>query len=148
MAGTNNFSLGNLLSDVKFNFLNNIKSLNEDNIYDNHLSFLDTDNLDSPYNLNTFSCNYVDNDNLFDHLNPNDNLIIMSVNIQSLSAKFAELCEFINMCNRKNTMPDIILLQETWAIYDSDAFNINGYQPLCFKCRSKGQGGGGRGYLC
>jgi hypothetical protein len=76
MAGTDNFSIGSLLSDQKYNFLNNIKSHSEDDIYDNHLSFLDIDNIDSPYNSNTFVCNYVDNDNLFDHLNPKDNLII------------------------------------------------------------------------
>jgi exonuclease III len=66
----------------------------------------------------------------------------LSLNIQSIAAKFNELNELINLFESKNCLPDIILLQETWKIVDASLFNLNNYHPLIFKCRSSAQGGG------
>jgi Endonuclease/Exonuclease/phosphatase family len=142
MAGTNEFSIGNLLSDPKFNFINNISAKSKDDIYGNHLSFLDAEDLDFPYNSNSFSCNYIDVDQLPEYICPINNIVIMSINVQSLASKFDELYDFLQLCSQKNTLPDIILLQETWSIVDGNLFNIKGYHPLILKCRSRGQGGG------
>jgi hypothetical protein len=143
ISGTDTFSIGNLESDPNFDFINKINSQSNDDIYNNHLSFLNNDEDDSPYSLSSFECKYVDSiSNSFDIKN---NFIVMSVNIQSLSAKFNELCDLLNDCASNESLHDIILLQEIWQIIDADAFAITGYQPLIYRCREKGQGGGGGG---
>jgi exonuclease III len=142
MSGTDPYSMGNLISDPNFDFINKINSQYDDDRYNNHLSFLDVDNSESPYNSNTFSCNYVDIDQLCTQMCLSENIVVMSLNIQSLPAKFSELCEFIDLCTSKDSLPDIILLQEVWQIMDPNAFSIPGYQTLIYKCREKGQGGG------
>jgi hypothetical protein len=134
MAGTNPFSMGNLMSNPKFNFIDNLAEQYDDDIYNNHLSFLDNEDVESPYNSNTFSCSYVDTNQLCNQICSNNNLNIMSFNIQSLSAKFHEFCELLDECSSKNASPDIILLQELWQIVDPCIFAIKGYQPLIFKC--------------
>jgi Reverse transcriptase (RNA-dependent DNA polymerase) len=68
--------------------------------------------------------------------------IILSINIQSLNAKYNNLCDFINQLSCKNVNVDIIALQETWQIKYSNLVCIPGYQQLCFKNRRAGRGGG------
>jgi hypothetical protein len=142
MSGTDTYSIGNIVSDKKFDFINNINLQNKDDNYDNHLSFLDSDSLDSPYNSNTFVCNYVDTDVLCEQILSSNDLNIMSLNIQSLPAKYTELCDLLNVWEEKKSLPDIILLQEIWTVRDPKSFTLNGFQPLIFKCRQGGQGGG------
>jgi exonuclease III len=66
----------------------------------------------------------------------------MSVNIQSLPAKFAEFYEMITFMSNSNRNPDIICVQETWKIVDPDLFCIPGYHCPIFKLREFKQGGG------
>jgi endonuclease/exonuclease/phosphatase (EEP) superfamily protein YafD len=67
---------------------------------------------------------------------------ILSLNIQSLSAKFKEFKELIELLESKNCSPDIILLQEIWQISNDKLFCLPNYHPLIYKCRSNAKGGG------
>jgi exonuclease III len=66
----------------------------------------------------------------------------MTLNIQSLPAKFHEFSEMVKNMSIYKCEPDVICLQETWRIPDPDMFNIDGYHPPVFKLRENMQGGG------
>jgi hypothetical protein len=66
----------------------------------------------------------------------------MSLNVQSLPAKFNELKDLIDIFASKNCLPDIILLQEIWHIPNANMYVLDNYHPLIFKCRSNYKGGG------
>jgi len=68
----------------------------------------------------------------------------MSLNIQSLSAKYSVFRDLILELGASSCLPDVICLQEVWTVVDADLFPLPGYQPLIFKTRATGQGGGGR----
>jgi hypothetical protein len=71
----------------------------------------------------------------------------MSLNIQSLPAKFNELEELIQSFISNNCEPDFICLQETWRIWrivDSSLYALDNYE-LEIKSRSKNTQGGGAG---
>ena len=137
MADNFKFSLGNIANDPNFDFLNSFLQQEDD---DTVLPDFLTDN-NSPYTTSTFNCTYVSEDNL--HIHPsNKKLSIMSVNIQSLSAKFSELKDFLSQLSLNNSLPDIICLQELWNLKDVSSFNLAGYSQLECKLREKSQGGG------
>ena len=69
----------------------------------------------------------------------------MSVNIQSLPAKFNDFCSFIYSLQKGNSAPDIICLQEIWRIQGPEFFNLDGYHPIIYKCRHVNKQGGGVG---
>jgi hypothetical protein len=146
MAGTNNFNLGNLTDNPNFDFLKILSSFSDDNDFENSSSFLNNSENDSPYNASSFNSVYTDITSMCN--SPlNNNINIMSLNVQSLPSKFSELNDLIETCSSKNFLPDIILLQEIWQVTDPNIFSLNHYQPLIFKCRSSCQGGGGW-HLC
>ena len=66
----------------------------------------------------------------------------MSLNIQSLSAKYSVFRDLILELGASSCLPDVICLQEVWTVVDADLFPLPGYQPLIFKTRATGQGGG------
>jgi len=66
----------------------------------------------------------------------------MSLNIQSLPAKFVDFKDFISQLAITNSLPDIICLQEIWNIHDVSVFCIPGYFPLECTLRTQSQGGG------
>jgi exonuclease III len=49
----------------------------------------------------------------------------------------------ISFMANKNCSPDIICIQETWKIIDSDMFILNGYHTPVFKLRNNNAQGGG-----
>jgi exonuclease III len=73
------------------------------------------------------------------------NFSVLSVNIQSLPAKFNEFQEFINSLQVKNAHPNVICLQEIWKLANSDMYTLKGYHPLVFKTRANNVQGGGVG---
>jgi hypothetical protein len=98
MAGTTNFNLGNLTDNPNFDFLNRLSSLTNDNDYDNSSSFLNSSDNDSSYNANNFNSVYTDHISLCD--SPlNNNINIMSLNVQSLPSKFLKLNDLIETCS-------------------------------------------------
>ena len=66
----------------------------------------------------------------------------MSLNIQSLPAKYTDLKCLIISLLKHNCSPDIICIQETWNVIDPSLFSLPNYQPLIVKCRQLSQGGG------
>jgi hypothetical protein len=138
MAGTNIFDIGNLVDNPSFDFIKAMSSNTNDN--DDSFSFLNNED-ESPYNLSTFNCKYIDTYALCNS-DLNNNFNILSLNVQSLPAKFAELKDLLDVCASKNFFPDIILLQEIWQVVDPALFALDNYQPLFYKCRAIGRGGG------
>jgi hypothetical protein len=141
MTVTKDFNLGGLIDNPNFDFIK-ILSSNLDNDNDNEsLPFIISDDIDSPYNNSIFNCNYVDHLSICSSY-LNNNVNIMSLNVQSLSAKFSELKDLLNHFSTNNFLPEIILLQEIWQITDPNIFQLDHYQPLISKCRSINRGGG------
>ena len=95
----------------------------------------------SPYNETNISTSYINVDSVPTKSN-NNSLILMSLNIQSLAAKFNEFSDLINYMMTQNKAPDIICLQELWKITDPDQFELDVYQPLIFNTRCNTRGGG------
>lgn len=95
----------------------------------------------NPYDNIDVKCQYFDTDKIINHLNSKKGLKIVSLNIQSLQAKFIDLQEFIDEFWRQNCYLDIICLCETWNIKNEDYIQLKGYD-FVYKCRSKSNGGG------
>ena len=131
------FSLGNLTSDPKFDFIQSLLKTDTDN--DDIFDYISDDQ--SPYSSAVFNCTYVSEDAVSLLSNPKL-LKIMSLNIQSLTAKFSELKDFLSQLSISNSLPDIICLQELWNIHDTTLFNLKGYSPLECILRKNSQGGG------
>jgi hypothetical protein len=70
---------------------------------------------------------------------------VLSVNIQSLPAKFNKFAELIKAMQNDNTHPNVICLQELWKLANPDMYVLDGYHPLVFKSRANNVQGGGVG---
>lgn len=128
------FSTDNLAVNDNFNFFK--KMFNSEEHEDNEFSFSD-----SPYADVQIETTYIcENDLSID--NDDKNLSIMTLNVQSLPAKFDDLNLMISLLLTKNSAPDIICLQEIWKFPDIVDFKIIGYHSLLYKQRSNSQGGG------
>ncbi len=134
------YSLENISNDPLFNFSESLLS-NDFLISNNSGDQID----DSPYNNLDISCKYLDESTFCNTYSNNQNFTFLSLNVQSLQAKFGELQELISNTSRHNCAPDIILLQELWQIYDAPSLSLPNYSPLKFKTRSDGVQGGGVG---
>jgi hypothetical protein len=115
-------------------------------------SILDADSNDeffdyssSPYDTVTLDCSYIDEYNYANIATSKNEISIMSLNIQSLPAKFNDFVSFISLLQISNKAPDVICLQELWQFPNDVNFNIQGYHPLIFKLRQNGVQGGGVG---
>ena len=67
---------------------------------------------------------------------------MMSLNIQSLPAKFNELNQFLNELSSENFSLDFIGLQEIWKLNYPTHYVIDNYHPIAYKSRTNRQGGG------
>ena len=141
MLGTMaDFSLDNLSNNPKFDFLQTL--LKEKDEADNFPNFSFAD---SPYDSSIISCNYMcENEFVTKYSNPTKPSVL-SINIQSLPAKFNAFCEFISSLKFNNCAPEIICLQEIWKLPNDEFFNIDGYHPLVYKSRLNSVQGGGVG---
>ena len=141
MLGTMaDFSLGNISNNPNFDFLQTL--LKEKDEADNLPNFSFAD---SPYDSTNISCNYMCENEFISTFANNTKPSVLSINVQSLPAKFNDLCEFINSLKVSNCAPDIICLQEIWKLPNDDFFNIEGFHPLVYKSRSNSVQGGGVG---
>ena len=66
---------------------------------------------------------------------------VLSLNIQSLPAKFAEFSDLISQYPI-NLCPEIICLEETWKIIDNSFFPLANYHMLETNLCSETRGGG------
>ena len=135
----NEFDINSITVNPQYNFLNKIGN-DEDSEIVNFFS----NNHELPYDSCTFKCEYVDVLSL-NNLNNSSKLCIMTLNIQSIQAKFTERKELVfSLCN-SNCLPDVICLQEIWQIQDRAEFNLPGYKPLIYKTHRGAERGGGVG---
>ena len=132
------FDLHSLVNNPAFNFLN---SLDKDDI-DEDQNIFSSDFNDSPYTSSTFETSYHDTTSLINKIQNSNCISVMSLNIQSLSSKYGVFRDLILELGSASCCPDIICLQEVWTVAGADLFPLPGYQPLIFKTRSTGQGGG------
>lgn len=119
--------------------MNNIEQLlNEDN----SLDFLHNNSheLCDSIKENNIHCQFYSEKTFVENFSSLNNFLSISLNVQSLSAKFQSLCNWISMLNVNNIYPDIISMQEVWAI-QSHFFDIQGYK-LFTRLRESGRGGG------
>jgi len=133
------FDINSLSNNVNFDLIN-ILSQADDDVFTNNSN--DAQNVNTPYNSNTVNCKYAANLSEFNVAE--SNLSILSLNVQSLNAKFSDLCEFVDSC-RPFCTPDVICLQELWQFPNCANFTIQGYSPLIYKLRSNNVNGGGVG---
>ncbi len=138
MGNNDSFSLADLISDPKFDFLHQF--LSNDSANPNTHFFNDFP--DNPYEEFSIKCNYFDESQFINKFSNLKKFSFLSLNTQSLPAKHSELSEFIYSLEKASCSPDVILLQETWKIADKSIFPLRGYSELIHKNRSTGQGGG------
>jgi len=131
------FDLPSLVNNPNFNFINSVLAGEDGDPLPSAGTFSD-----SPYSHSTFNTYYVDTLSLIDKIQNNPNLSILSLNIQSLPAKFLIFRDLILQLSSSNCSPDVICLQEVWNVMDPSLFPLPGYQNLVTKTRSHGQGGG------
>ena len=96
----------------------------------------------SPYYNIDVACPYLDENEFLEKHGKNKDVSLLSLNVQSLNAKFSSLREFIDHFKCKNFNFDIMALQEIYQIEDPSLFNIPGYAQLVYKDRKNGHGGG------
>jgi hypothetical protein len=98
MGSNSIFSMDNLTYNPDFDFISKINNV-DDNLIENSNpnNFFDTNDLDSPYLPSNFKCTYLDPLETCTYLCNDNRISLMSINIQSLPAKFNELNELINL---------------------------------------------------
>lgn len=88
------------------------------------------------------SSKYYDPETFCSEFKENKNLSVLSLNVQSLSAKFSSLLDLISFWKQKGVIFDIICLQETFNIPVPSLFSIPNYHDIIYKTRSNFAGGG------
>ena len=134
----NQFSLNNIEGDSSFDFIYVLNNLDPD--ASNNFEFPD-----SPYDNSTLICQYTDESKYAHNFSSSNGLILCSINIQSISAKFSEFSQMIYSMHRSNSSPDIICLQELWRFPSEASFKLEGYHPLIYTLRHTNTQGGGIG---
>ena len=125
-----------MATPLDVNILDNFGGVNENNL----LNVLQRDN-DGDNDLNLFSgmkiSNYcIDSDIAGVFSDKFNQFSVLSLNCQSISAKFDKLCVLFETLNQMNCQFILICLQETWLIDDSD---LSLYQLNNYKCISQGK---------
>ena len=129
--------LDSVQSDPRFNFLNFFNSEEEeDSVPD---SFFINGQC-SPYTDFNINCSYLDVGKIKDL--DSKKFTVLSLNIQSLPAKFLEFSDLIGDFSNGDSCPDVICLQETWKISDNSLFPLNNYHALELNQRHTLRGGG------
>ena len=123
-------------SDPNFNFLTKISNPDPD---EDEFMFSNPDF--SPYSETDFKCSYIETDHFRNNPTIND-FSVLSLNIQSLPAKYNELNDMLNKLSASNFSPEVICLQEIWQINDPSLFPLSNFQTLEFNTRTNARGGG------
>ena len=121
-------------SEPRFDFLSIMNDFSEDDAVPD--SFFINEQC-SPYSNVNLSCNFLETDELVNL--EADKFTVMSINIQSLPAKFSDFTETVN---EFSIGPDIICLQETWQVPDNSFFPLQNYHTLVTNLRNNARGGG------
>ena len=126
--------------DINEEILENIGGKSQNNLNEILRNFTDTD-----FEVQTFDdSSYIDIDSMTDNLKPQEKpFSLMSLNIQSINAKFDKLTTLLSYLNESNFKFSAICIQETWLRHDQDTslFEIPGYN-LIHKGKSCSEHGG------
>jgi hypothetical protein len=136
MDDVNVLNLESIVNNPDYDFLEKIRTFDDLS----NENFINCN--DSPYGECTIKCNYLDEFQFYDAYSNDNRIMVMTLNVQSLPAKFTEFKDMISHMCLKNCNPDVICLQETWKIVDPELFIIDGYHCPIFKLRESSQGGG------
>ncbi len=131
-------TLAELITDPKYDFLSQFSSESDD--ISNYEIFNEAN--DNPYESLQISCDYYDENEYSLKYRNRKNFSMLSLNIQSLLAKFNEFRELLSHFDSAACSPDIIFIQETWKKFYPTHFSLHNYSPLEFICRDNRQGGG------
>ena len=131
-------------SDVANDLLKNLGGVTNNNL--NSVLKLDAE-YDEPVELYSHS-DYYDLDSLVTMLQKDDQKFYsLSLNIESLNAKFNQFCALLEGLKNKNCQIDAFLLQETW-LTDSQCsgealnkYDIPGYHAISLGCKCGRKGG-------
>ena len=116
-----------------------MNSNNDLDLYDNNIYLDDFVEL-----ANSFQCEYFTEDSFCQMINENftNDLLFMSLNLQSLAAKYINLTNFFDFLNKSSIQPDFFVFQECWKI-SKDVFDIPGYNLFHHSRESRNGGGVG-----
>ena len=95
----------------EFNFINKLLGNSTTGTENDNSNFFFSNDNDSPYFNCNFSCDYIGTDNFTMALSTND-FYIMTLNLQSINSKFADLLELVHKLAQADSLPEIICLQE------------------------------------
>lgn len=144
MVVRDHIRLEDLKEDRRFDFLAKFESTN------NH-SQVDDDNYDYyqgiddlPYSTSDLKCKYLDEIEFSKEYSKSKKISFLSLNIQSLPSKFNEFVEFLSGLGSDGGFFDVIAVQETWQLPNTDMFMLDGYNSF-FKTRNNNVQGGGVG---
>ena len=133
-ANANMYNINSLDANPDFDFV----KLCSDNIHDENFFSVQGD---SPYDINNFNCSYSSPTDYISDAS-NSNLVFMSINLQSINAKFSDLNELITILSLKKSEPDVICVQELWQFPADADFSLPGYHNLLYKLRRNNVQGG------
>ena len=91
-------------------------------------------------------CSFMDEKAFVKSFSNSNNIKIISLNIQSIVAKFSEFNTFFDKLAINKALPDFFLLQETFA-KDFSFLGVKGFKPV-FDARPQGSRGGGTAIYC
>ena len=132
------------INDTTFDSGSPIQLLNSFDKLD-FLDFIKKGDLDDIF-INDKSSEYFDENNyILECTETEYNLKILSINIQSLNSKFHSLKCFLSNFPNKDSLPDILCLQEIWNIPVPEILKLEGYR---FLYKQRNRQGGGRWLLC
>ena len=117
-------------SDPNFNLLTKISNTDPD---EDEFMFSNPDF--SPYSETDFKCSYIETDHFRNNPTIND-FSVLSLNIQSLPAKYNELSDMLNELSASNFTPEV------WQINDPSLFPLSNIQMLELNTRTNARGGG------
>ena len=101
----------------------------------------ENDPLENPYSEINLDSNFYDQPSFCKKFQNTDNLLFLSINIQSLPSKHQKLCALINLYLTNNLSIGVIALQEIWQIPYPETVNIPGFKFI-YKTRAFSRGGG------
>jgi Reverse transcriptase (RNA-dependent DNA polymerase) len=136
MDNTIKYSLENLSVNPDFDFLQTILNSDNEDGYDFSCS---------PYDVTNLNCSYIDEFEYAKLCTSKNEISLLSLNIQSLSAKFTEFSALINHLRSNNCEPDVVCIQELWQFPNEVNFSLFGYHPLIYTLRRNNVQGGGVG---
>ena len=118
--------------------------LNRNNHLDlrNALINFDNDNEVNPLMELTMDSFFYDSESFLNKFRNSDKPIFLNLNVQSLMSKHEKLKDFIVRLTNNGLQIDVIALQETWNVKDTNLVAIPGFQKLVFCNRKTGRGGG------